>query len=143
MNSAIREKKVYFVVPGEPQGKLRARWGPRGMYTPQKTINYEVYIKELFVIKYPDFQPLSGALGLELTAWVSVPKSTSMRKMELMLSDLILPTKKPDFDNIIKTAADALEKLAYKNDNQIVTCTIKKFYSETPRLEIIIYGENL
>jgi len=33
---------------------------------------------------------------------------------------------------------DSLEKLAYKNDSQIVRAVIDKDYSERPRLEITI-----
>jgi len=134
------ESKISFVVPGEPQGKLRARWSPHGTHTPQKTINYETYIKEMFAVSHPDFVPLEGALAMQLTAWLMIPKATSKRKEKLMIDRVIRPTKKPDFDNIIKTVCDALEKLAYKNDNQIVTAIIHKFYSVSPRLEIEIYG---
>ena len=137
------ENKISFVVPGEPQGKLRARWSPHGTHTPQKTINYETYIKEMFAVSYPDFIPLEGALTIKLTAWLMIPKATSKKKTKLMIDRIIRPTKKPDFDNIVKTVCDALEKLAYKNDNQIVTGIIHKFYSERPRLEIEIYGAQI
>jgi len=134
------ENKIVLTVPGEPQGKLRPRWSPVGTYTPTKTLNYEAYIKEMFALSYPEFTPLEGALRMQVIAWLMIPKSTSKKKQKLMEERVIRPAKKPDFDNIIKTVADALEGLAYKNDNQIVTCTIHKHYSVRPRLEIEIYG---
>jgi len=134
------QSKISLTVPGEPQGKLRPRWSPVGTYTPKKTVDYETYIKEMFVISYPGFILLEGALRMQLIAWLMIPKRTSKKKMKLMEERIIRPTKKPDFDNIIKVAADALEGLAYKNDNQIVTCIIHKYYSVRPRLEIEIYG---
>ncbi|MBA7707098.1 hypothetical protein ES703_115963 [subsurface metagenome] len=137
------ESKISFIVPGEPQGKLRPRWSPMGTYTPKKTVEYETYIKEIFVISYPDFRLLEGALRMQIIAWVMIPKSTSKKKQKLMEERIIRPTKKPDFDNIIKAIADALEGLAYKNDNQIVTCIIHKYYSVRPRLEIEIYGAQI
>ena len=137
------QSKFSLTVPGEPQGKLRPRWSPVGTYTPKKTVDYETYIKEMFVISYPGFIPLEGALRMQLIAWLMIPKRTSKKKMKLMEERIIRPTKKPDFDNIIKVAADALEGLAYKNDNQIVTCIIHKYYSVRPRLEIEISGAQI
>jgi len=139
----MEENKISFIIPGEPQGKLRPRWSPHGTYTPTKTVNYETYIKEMFVISYPDFIPLEGALRMHLTAWLMIPRRASKKKQKLMEERIIRPAKKPDFDNIIKAAADALESLAYKNDNQIVTCIIHKFYSIKPRLEIEIMGAQI
>ena len=134
------ENKVILTIPGEPQGKLRPRWSPVGTYTPKKTLNYEAYIKELFAVSYPEFIPLEGALMMKLEILLMIPKSTSKKKRKLMEERIIRPTKKPDFDNTIKTVCDALEGLAYKNDNQIVTSITHKFYSVRPRLEIEIYG---
>ena len=48
------------------------------------------------------------------------------------------PTKKPDLDNIIKAIADSLNGIAYKDDAQIVELKSKKFYSDTPRVEVTI-----
>lgn len=134
------ESKISLTVPGEPQGKLRPRWSPVGTYTPKKTVDYETYIKETFAISYPDFRPLEGALMMKLEIWLMIPKSASKKRKKLMEERIIRPTKKPDFDNTIKTVCDALEGLAYKNDNQIVTSITHKFYSVRPRLEIEIYG---
>ena len=139
----MEENKVKFVVPGQPQSKLRARWSGRHTYTPEKTVNYETYIKEMFVISYPDFVPLEGTLRMTIVAWMMIPKSTSKKKARLMEERVIRPIGKVDTDNIIKVSFDALEKLAYKNDNQIVTCICHKYYSIRPRLEIEITGAQI
>lgn len=55
-----------------------------------------------------------------------------------MRAGIIRPTKKPDMDNCIKVIADALNKLAYHDDTQIVDCQIRKFYSDDPRVEVRI-----
>lgn len=55
-----------------------------------------------------------------------------------MLSGDIRPTKKPDMDNVIKIIADSLNKIAYRDDTQIVDCQVRKFYSEKPRVEVMI-----
>ena len=46
--------------------------------------------------------------------------------------------KKPDMDNVVKMIADALNQVAYKDDTQIVDCQVRKFFSEEPRVEVII-----
>jgi len=129
---------IKLTVPGEPKGKQRPRWHKFGTYTPTETVNYETYIKELFTIKYPDFIPLESTLEMELCMFLSIPKSTGNKKKELMRTKAIQPGKRPDIDNVLKVVCDALEKLAYKNDSQIVDVVATKEYSERPRLEIKI-----
>lgn len=134
--------KIELVVPGEPQGKLRAKAVRIGehvsTYTPDKTVKFETYIRELFAVKYPDFVPMEGALILKFIAWVSIPKSTSKKKKVLMQQGVIRPTKKPDIDNILKVILDALQSVAFRNDSQFVAGLPLKYYSERPRLEIRI-----
>lgn len=134
------EKKIKFIVPGQPQEKQRPRWSKTRMYSPIETVNYETYVKEMFVINYPDFIPLEGPLKMIITAWVMIPKSTSKKKAKFMAERIIIPEKKPDHDNITKIVSDALEGLAYKNDSQIATCIFHKWYSHQPKLEIEITG---
>lgn len=138
---------INLTVPGEPQGKQRPKariFGKgqkaRGMlYTPEKTVQYETFIKELFAIKYPDFEPVEIALTLVLTAGLTIPTSASRIKKQKMEDGEIRPTKKPDNDNVLKAVMDALEGLAYKNDSQIVSAGVDKFYSTKPGLMISIY----
>ena len=136
----MEESKIKFEVPGQPQHKQRPRWSRTRMYSPKDTVNYETYIKEMFVISYPDFIPLEGPLRMMLTAWLMIPKSTSKKRVKLMIERIIIPEKKPDHDNIVKIVSDALEKLAYKNDSQIAICIFHKWYAMRPRLEIEIIG---
>ena len=42
----------------------------------------------------------------------------------------VRPTKKPDADNISKIVLDALNGLAYYDDNQVVTLHIDKCYAK-------------
>ena len=143
----MEENKVSFEVPGQPQGKLRPRAVRRGshigIYMPGKTVNYEVYIKEMFVISYPDFALLEGPLRMTVIAYMMIPKSTSKKRTKLMIDRIIRPTKKPDISNILKSAEDALNSLAYHDDKQIVTCICHKYYAVRPRLEIEITGARI
>lgn len=138
---------IELTIPGQPIAKQSAKFreahtkqGHKFMmsYTPKKIVNHTVFIKELFAIKYPKFKPIEGAVGINIYAYVMIPISTSKKRKLLMAAGKIFATKKPDEDNIKKTIYDALEKLAYNNDSQIVRSSFSKMYSESPRTEIII-----
>ena len=81
-----------------------------------------------------DGQPLK----VTIMAYYPIVKSTSKKKKQQMLEDLMFPTKKPDIDNIAKSILDALNKLAYRDDTQVVTLHMEKHYAEDPRVEVEI-----
>ena len=126
-----------LVIPGEPVAKGRPRVTKWGTYTPEKTKNYETLVKELFFIEHGQTL-LEGQLKIDIKAYFSIPKSASKKKKQLMLEGELRPTKKPDADNILKIIGDALNDLAYKDDKQIVSANIEKFYSDEPRVQIEI-----
>ena len=138
---------VELIIPGEPVGKQRAKVFPvrtrtgliirRGV-TPEKTVNYETLIRQLFAVKYPAFEPLEGPLALTVEAFLLIPKSASGKKRAAMADGEIIPEKRPDFDNLAKTAADALQGVAFRNDSQIAEAVILKRYSTAPRMKIVI-----
>lgn len=129
---------IRFTIPGEPVAKARPRVMKSGIaYTPAKTKNYETLVKELFITQYGQVM-LEGELVVNIKAYFSIPKSTTKKKRELMQVEEIRPTKKPDIDNLFKIVTDALNDLAYKDDSQIVTGTVEKYYSENPRVEVEI-----
>lgn len=59
-------------------------------------------------------------------------------QLQNMLGEAIRPIKKPDVDNVTKIIADSLNNIAYKDDAQIVDSTVRKFYSDMPRVQVII-----
>ena len=139
-------KIVSFVVPGEPMGKGRPKFDTRGPYvravTPQHTINYETLIKMEYERRYEGFAfPKEVPLCMRIVAYCSIPKSASKKKILAMLSNLLFPTKKPDWDNIGKVVCDALNKIAFYDDSQITDGRVLKRYSENPRLEVTIHPE--
>lgn len=135
---------VKFTVPGQPKGKARARTVRRGggksfSYTPEGTILYENLIKTCYLqdaghVLFNDGQPLA----VDIIAFYEVPKSYSKKKKQEMLDGQLYPTKKPDIDNIAKCVLDALNKLAYRDDTQVVRLHMEKHYAEIPRVEVEI-----
>ena len=138
------KKKIFFTVPGPPQGKARARTfynsriGKMQSMTPDKTVLYENFIKVAFnsvsTHIWDDKQPLE----MTISAYFEIPRSSSKKSRQLMLENIVRPTKKPDIDNIVKALQDALNGLAYKDDSSIVFLSVAKCYSEVPKVEVIL-----
>lgn len=125
-----------FEIPGKITGKGRPRVNTTTAiaYTPAKTKEYEELVKQYFIIKYRRINPLEGRIKINITAYFSVPKNTSKKQEENMLNNVISPTKKPDIDNIAKIILDALNKLAFKDDNQITKLEIEKKYGTEEKI---------
>jgi Holliday junction resolvase RusA-like endonuclease len=134
-------EQIKFVIPGKPFGKQRPRMTKAGMaYTPKETTSYENLIKRACQdskggLYFDAEQPV----GLGIKAYYPIPASTSKRARNDMLEGRLMPTKKPDCDNIAKIVADALNGIAYYDDKQIVVNIVEKCYSEEPRVEVTIW----
>jgi len=132
-------KMLKFTVPGQPAGKARAKVTKRVSYTPQKTVNYEAHIKKCFRDKYgEDFIPLKTPVFMYVNMYYKIPMSASLKKKQLMLDGIIRPTVKPDKSNVLKAVEDALNTIAYLDDNQIVDGEQHKYYSYRPRVDVFI-----
>lgn len=132
---------VIFSVPGEPKGKGRPRFvkATGRAVTPKDTASYENLVKLEYASQCGDFRfPDTAMLDMRIRAYYSIPKSASKVKRYDMLNGLIRPTKKPDMDNVVKVIADSLNQLAYRDDTQIVDCQCRKFYSDRPRVDVVI-----
>ena len=129
-----------FEMIGSIVGKARPRMNTRTgkAYTPTNTINYEYFLRQWFIRKYPNFKPIDGRVKVSIIAYFEVPKSTSKKKEAEMLSNSISPTKKPDIDNIVKIVLDGMNKFAFKDDTQVIKLEVEKKYAETPRISIKI-----
>lgn len=128
-----------IVLAGEPRGKGRPRFAPQTgrAYTDANTRNYESQLAWAAQTAMRGDAPLLGPLRVTVTAFVSIPKSFSRKKYEAAREGDLRPTTKPDADNIAKML-DALNKIVWQDDSQIVRLVVEKFYSESPRLEIDI-----
>ena len=55
-----------------------------------------------------------------------------------MLNGRILPTKRPDADNVAKIVLDGLNKVAWEDDTQVVEMMVIKRYAEEPLVAVIV-----
>lgn len=136
-------KEIRFTVPGPPTAKQRPKFSRVGnyvkTYTPEKTVNYENLVGWYYQQAAQGFMfPDDAMLDMRIIAYFEIPKSVSKKKRQAMLDKEIRPTKKPDVDNCAKSICDAINKIAYHDDASIVDLQVRKFYSEQPRVEVII-----
>ena len=130
-----------LVIPGKPLGKQRPRVLKTGVaYTPKQTVNYEAVVRSLYIQEYAAEKPFDGPVSMRIKAYYQIPKSASKRKREDMLHGIILPTVRPDVDNISKIITDALNGVAYLDDKQITECYTEKCYGEAPSVSVVIIG---
>lgn len=135
---------ITFTVPGPAVAKARARVfrtksGISMAYTPQKTVNYENWIKLCFQeAKSDGFEPLKGPLDLLVIVFEPIPASFSRKNRRLAIRERIFPEKKPDWDNYGKIFSDALNGLAYPDDKHIVNGQVLKRYGSEPRAEVYL-----
>lgn len=136
-------KNIRFVVPGTPFGKERPKFTRRGQYvktyTPKNTSQHEKMVAAVYEeqAKGRKFEP-KAPLDVRIIAYYPIPKSTSKKKRREMLEHRIRPVVKPDLDNVAKLVYDALNGVAWHDDNAIVDTQVRKFYSENPRVDISI-----
>ncbi len=131
--------RVSFTVMGEPCGKGRPRFSKPGhTYTPDKTSRYENLVKLEYESQCGCRFDDSDQLDMRIYAYYGIPKSDSKKKAAQKLSGIIRPAKKPDMDNVMKIIADSLNGIAYRDDTQIVDSMVRKFYSDVPRVQVII-----
>lgn len=133
---------IKFTYYGDIKGKGRPRFRSVGKfvstYTPKETRDYEMSIKESYLNQSDCTYFNEEQLILTINIFQAIPKGTSKKKTQEMLSHNIRPTKKPDIDNILKSVCDSLNKVAYSDDTQIIEITAKKYYAERNYMEITI-----
>ena len=131
-----------FSIPGEPQGKGRARaartkMGVR-MFTPEKTRSYEAIVRSISAEAMGTMTPIEGPVAMHLRAYFQAPKNLKKSYREAVDRETLPVTKRPDVDNIAKSLADGMNGIVYKDDAQVFSATAEKFYSDRPRVEVEI-----
>ena len=140
---------IKIFIPGQPQGKGRARsrivtnkaTGHQftAHHTPTKTRQYEDKIRSHAIGVMQNSKPLNCPISLELEMVFEVPKSWPKWKTALALSGQIMPTVKPDSDNIEKAVMDGFNGVVWKDDCLVVHCNKVKIYGERAGIRAEIY----
>lgn len=138
---------IRFVVPGAPQGKGRPRVSSIGgharMYTPAKTAAYEGLIAHAAQQAMAGRALLDGPVSCAIAIDAPVPASWSQKKQRAALAGEVLPTTKPDADNVVKAIFDGLNGVLWRDDVLVVDLRVRKRYAATPcvRVEVMALAD--
>lgn len=140
--------KLKFEVVGEPVAQARPRvvrtkTGVRGI-DPAKSKNYKAWVKFCALNAFRKLETkepkklMAAPLKVKLLIYRSIPRSDSNKLKTQKQNNDVLPTVKPDIDNVFKAVTDALTGIIWQDDKQIVNAEIAKRYSSMPRVEVEI-----
>lgn len=140
--------KLKFEVVGEPVAQARPRvvrtkTGVRGI-DPAKSKNYKAWVKFCALNAFRKLETkepkklMAAPLKVKLLIYRSIPRSDSNKLKIQKQNNDVLPTVKPDIDNVFKAVTDALTGIIWQDDKQIVNAEIAKRFSSMPRVEIEI-----
>lgn len=115
--SAEPRKVVRFTIPGEPKSKQRARVTARGTYTPKETVEAERKVGE---------------------AWRATGSEQFAFQLLVEIDFYNGNRRRRDLDNMAKLVLDALNKVAYADDYQVVELNLRKFMTTPEHARTVI-----
>ena len=111
-----------FTIPIEPLPQPRPRFSRFGVYEPKKITEYKAEIAQAARLAMKDSEPMTGELSAVIRLYRKYKRCSR---------------RFGDFDNLAKAVLDALNKIVYDDDAQIVKCTIEKYTDKlNPRVEV-------
>jgi Holliday junction resolvase RusA-like endonuclease len=143
--SSIQHAAIRFVVPGEPVAWERAgvrvartRHGQHFAqhYTPVQTRRYERSVGFEAKLAMAGRAPFGGAVVLLVHAYFGIPPSWPQWQQREARVGLLVPTGRPDWDNVGKICSDAMNGIVYRDDSVVADAVVRKRFSLDPRVEI-------
>lgn len=133
---------IRFTIPGPVQAQERPRFSRAGNHVKThdapKSRAYKEVVKLVAWQNKPQ-ELLQGPLKMEIDVYIQPPKKHQTKpKLALIQSGELLPTTKPDLDNLAKGIKDGCSKIIWNDDSQIVELVVRKFYDMQPRAEVTI-----
>jgi Holliday junction resolvase RusA-like endonuclease len=134
-------KVIQFTVYGTPVAQGRPRFSSQGGFTraydPKKSKDFKKYVK-LVAAEHRPKKLFEGPLQLFIRVYKPTLKNFSKKKLAAAESGELRPVTKPDVDNYVKGIKDACNQILWKDDSQVVELLASKWYSEKPRIEIMV-----
>ena len=133
-----RNAPITVMFHGTPQAKARARFGRGHAYTPQATIDYQNALGWRAKAGMGGRKPIIGPVTLTALFELSVPSSWSKARRAAAIAHSIRPTGKPDLDNYVKAALDAINGIVVVDDAQVVEIRARKVYGLNPKTTVTV-----
>lgn len=123
-------------LPGPPVAWARVRTRAGRFFNTEKTDNEKTRWR-FYAGREWDGKPLlEGPLLIRCRFIFPIPKSWPKWKRRDAAIGKLMHTSAPDYDNLAKLVADALNGIVYKDDRQIVRAEIEKAYGPDPKTTI-------
>jgi len=130
---------VTIVIGGPPTAKGRPRMTRKGItYTPAKTRRFEAHGRLAAQLAMDGRPPISVPVRAEIAIDLAVPASWSAKRREAAMRGDIRPTTRPDADNYVKAALDAVNAIVIADDSLVVDLVVAKKYATVPQLTITV-----
>jgi len=132
-------------VIGEPVPFARMRLGRTNQHfvpAAQRNFAAVLQIEAANAMRKANTTMFDEAVTLELTAEVSIPASWSNKKRNRAIAGEVVPTGRPDLDNLYKIVADAFNMVLFRDDSQVVSLRARKRYSVEPKLVVTVRPAN-
>src|SRR5229473_352426 len=139
---------IHIMIPGPvaPFQKKTATWhskdGQRSgtlAYNAGSYAKWKDYARMVAAQAVGDRIPFQGPVEVEIRIYREIPASISKRNRERALAGTLRPITTPDLDNNMKAIADSvLTGVVIRDDKFIVSAQLGKWYSDKPRVEIVV-----
>lgn len=124
-------------IPVKPMGAVRMT--TRGKWVSESAKRYLSYKNQIqWEVKKQlrTNEIITGPIEVDMIFYMPIPQSWSKKKKREAAGTF--HTKKPDADNLVKGVFDSLNKLVWKDDNQVCKISAKKIYAEEPGISLDI-----
>lgn len=136
------ERSVCFDITGKPVAKGRGRIGQVGgrpmIFTPNNTRKWERDARMVARQHMQGRPPFHGPISLNVLIIFEIPKSWPSWKRDAAMRGDIAHTTKPDADNILKAAKDAMNGIIWLDDCQVCDINVRKRYGDTPMVSVLV-----
>lgn len=127
---------IKLFIPVLPMGAVRTT--QKQKFVDESAKRYRIYKQQIaLLVKQHIKAPSERPILVDITFYMPIPSSWSQKKKERMNG--AVHRSKPDIDNMIKAFFDSLNKIAWKDDNQVYEVHSKKVYSFNPGIGFEIW----
>lgn len=106
-------------------------------YSPNAAANHNYFEKAIKqVVK--TFKLINTPAEVQIDAYIEMPSQVKPDEVILFEAKVLNPIDYPDYDNIGKCYTDMFKNVLAVDDDLFWKGTVRKFYSVTPRVEIMI-----
>jgi Holliday junction resolvase RusA-like endonuclease len=138
-SAPIAVEPVTIVIGGDPVAKGRPRITRKGFaYTPAATRKFEAHGRLAAQQAMGDRPPIACPVRIVAHVELPVPTSWSRARTAAALTGDIRPTTRPDLDNYVKGALDAINTIVVADDSLVVEIDARKRYGVQPKLVLTV-----